>query len=117
MKQLLLAPPLGHQRILAIDPGFKSGCKVVCLDEQGMLLHDEVIYPLEPQNQSHHSAQRIHFLIKTNGIQAIAIGNGTAGRETEMWIKSLSIEDVSIYMVNENGASVYSCLLYTSRCV
>ena len=108
LKQLLLAPPLGHQRILAIDPGFKSGCKIVCLDEQGMLLHDEVIYPMEPQNQTHHSAQRIHFLIKSYGIQAIAIGNGTAGRETEMWIKSLSIVDVSIYMVNENGASVYS---------
>jgi protein Tex len=109
LRQLLLAAPLGSKRILAIDPGFKSGCKVVCLNEEGTLLHDEVIYPHEPQRAVLQSQQRVQYLIKQFKIQAIAIGNGTAGRETEIFINTLGIDtDTEVYMINENGASVYS---------
>jgi uncharacterized protein len=109
LRQLLLAAPLGSKRILAIDPGFKSGCKVVCLNEEGTLLHDEVIYPHEPQRALLQSQQRVQHLIKQFKIQAIAIGNGTAGRETEIFINTLGIDtDTEVYMINENGASVYS---------
>lgn len=109
LRQLLLAAPLGSKRILAIDPGFKSGCKVVCLNEEGTLLHDEVIYPHEPQRAVLQSQQRVQHLIKQFKIQAIAIGNGTAGRETEIFINTLGIDtDTEVYMINENGASVYS---------
>lgn len=109
LRQLLLAAPLGSKRILAIDPGFKSGCKVVCLNEEGTLLHDEVIYPHEPQRAVLQSQQRVQHLIKQFKIQAIAIGNGTAGRETEIFINTLGIDtNTEVYMINENGASVYS---------
>ena len=109
LRQLLLAAPLGSKRILAIDPGFKSGCKVVCLNEEGTLLHDEVIYPHEPQRAVLQSQHRVQHLIKQFNIQAIAIGNGTAGRETEIFINTLGIDtDTEVYMINENGASVYS---------
>jgi uncharacterized protein len=109
LKQLLLSAPLGSKRILAIDPGFKSGCKVVCLNEEGKLLEDDVIYPHEPQKNSQQAITKIAFLVKKHHIEAIAIGNGTAGRETEDLIKNISFKnDLQIYMVNENGASVYS---------
>jgi uncharacterized protein len=109
LKQLLLAPPLGSKRILAIDPGFRSGCKLTCLDEEGELLYDDVLYPHEPQKQVAQSTLKLQELIRQYKIQAIAIGNGTAGRETETWIRSISLDpDIEIYMVNENGASVYS---------
>lgn len=109
LRQLLLAAPLGAKRILAIDPGFKSGCKVVCLTEEGSLLADEVIYPHEPQRALAAAQQFIVNLVKKYNIEAIAIGNGTAGRETEDFIRSIALEkDMEVYMVNENGASIYS---------
>ncbi len=109
LRQLLLAAPLGSKRILAIDPGFRSGCKVVCLNEEGSLLADDIIYPHEPQSAIAISGQRIQQLINQFKIEAIAIGNGTAGRETEDFIRALNFEDaIEVYMINENGASVYS---------
>jgi uncharacterized protein len=109
LRQLLLAAPLGNKRILAIDPGFKSGCKVVCLNEEGALLADEVIYPHEPQRAVLQSQQRIQELVKQYQIAAIAIGNGTAGRETEDFIRTLNLDDtIEVFMINENGASIYS---------
>ncbi|HMS64870.1 MAG TPA: Tex family protein [Ignavibacteria bacterium] len=110
LRQLLLASPLGPKATLAIDPGFRTGCKVVCLDEQGNLVHNTTIYPHQPQNQMKESTDAISRLIKQFRIKAIAIGNGTAGRETESFIKSLvdKTSDIEIYMVNESGASIYS---------
>jgi uncharacterized protein len=109
LRQLLLAAPLGNKRILAIDPGFKSGCKLVCLNEQGVLLADEVIYPHEPQCAVIQSQQRVQHLVKQHKIEAIAIGNGTAGRETEEFISSMHLDEaIEVYMINENGASIYS---------
>jgi uncharacterized protein len=109
LRQLLLAAPLGSKRILAIDPGFKSGCKVVCLNEEGALLADDIIFPHEPQCAVIQSRQRIQQLVKQFKIEAIAIGNGTAGRETEDFIRELNFEEtIEVYMINENGASVYS---------
>jgi protein Tex len=109
LKQLLLSAPLGSKRILAIDPGFKSGCKVVCLNEEGKLLEDDVIYPHEPQKNSQQAIAKIVFLVEKHNIEAIAIGNGTAGRETEDLIKNIPFKnDLQVFMVNENGASVYS---------
>lgn len=109
LRQLLLAAPLGGKRILAIDPGFKSGCKVVCLNEEGKLLADEVVYPHEPQRATMQAKQRIENLVNEFKIEAIAIGNGTAGRETEDFIQSLLFANaVEVYMINENGASIYS---------
>ncbi|MCK5857345.1 MAG: RNA-binding transcriptional accessory protein [Bacteroidales bacterium] len=109
LKQLLLAPPLGQKRILAIDPGFRTGCKVVCLDEQGKLMHNETIYPHPPQRESKQSIKKIAQLVSTYKIEAIAIGNGTAGRETESLIRRIQFDrKVMALMVNENGASVYS---------
>lgn len=109
LRQLLLSPPLGSRRILAIDPGFKSGCKVVCLNEEGNLTADQVIFPHEPQRATEASKQVLHQLIETYQIEAIAIGNGTAGRETEDFIRSINFgRDIEIYMINENGASIYS---------
>jgi protein Tex len=108
-QQLLMAPPLGNQKILAIDPGFRTGCKVVCLDEAGDLLTDTVIYPHEPQVQTLQAAHIIRELIENYCIQAIAIGNGTGGRETEQFIHDLNLgETIQVFMVNENGASIYS---------
>ncbi len=109
LKQLLLASPLGQKRILALDPGFKSGCKVVCLDQQGDLLHNENIYPHPPQRQTTEAIKKIRSLANAYKIEAIAIGNGTAARETEAFIKKIPFDNaVQVFMVNESGASVYS---------
>lgn len=109
LQQLLLSPPLGSKRILAIDPGFRSGCKVVCLDENGSLLHNENIYPHPPQKEFELAGKKIRSLINAYKIECIAIGNGTASRETEFFIKKIPMEkDVSVFVVNEAGASVYS---------
>jgi len=109
LQQLLLAPPLGQKRVLAIDPGFRTGCKVVCLDAEGNLLHNETIYPHPPQNEKGPAAAKINALVKTYKIEAIAIGNGTASRETEQFIKTVRFDtDVKVFIVNESGASVYS---------
>ena len=109
LKQLLLAPPLGAKRILAIDPGFKSGCKVVCLDEQGNLLHNTNIYPHPPQNERSKASAKIAQLVQMYKIDAIAVGDGTAGRETEYFIKHTKFDrDLEVYPVREDGASIYS---------
>jgi len=109
LKQLLLSAPLGSKRILAIDPGFISGCKVVCLTEDGNLIEDDVLYPHQPQREFEKAKQKITSLVAKHNIQAIAIGNGTAGRETEDVVRSIVFKNlVEIFMVNENGASVYS---------
>ncbi len=109
LRQLLLAPPLGQKRILAIDPGFRTGCKVVCLDEEGRLLHNENIYPHPPVNEKGKAIAKIQSLVSAYGVEAIAIGNGTAGRETEQLVRKIRFDqDVMAVMVNENGASVYS---------
>lgn len=109
LRQLLLAPPLGKKNVLAIDPGFKSGCKVVCLDKNGKLLHNENIYPHPPQNDKKTANNKLINLVNAYKIDAIAVGNGTAGRETEDFIKRIKFErEVIAVMVNENGASVYS---------
>lgn len=109
LRQLLLAPPLGQKRILAIDPGYRTGCKVVCLDEQGNLLHNETIYPHPPQNEISKSASKIVKLVSAYHIDAIAIGNGTASRETERFMANLRYDkEVNVFVVSESGASVYS---------
>lgn len=109
LKQLLLAPPLGQKRTLAIDPGYRTGCKVVCLDEQGNLLHNENIYPHKPQEQKKMAAKKVSSMVEMYQIDAIAIGNGTASRETEAFIKKLRYNrEVRVYVVSEDGASVYS---------
>ncbi len=109
LRQLLLSAPLGNKRILAIDPGFRSGCKVVCLNEEGKLLADDIIHPHEPQRELAKASEKIKQLVQKFNIEAIAIGNGTAGRETEDLIKNISFDNKpEIFMVNENGASVYS---------
>ncbi|MCF8362489.1 MAG: RNA-binding transcriptional accessory protein [Prolixibacteraceae bacterium] len=109
LRQLLLAPPLGQKRVLAIDPGFRTGCKVVCLDEQGNLLHNETIYPHPPQREVKQSAKKMASLVSMYKIEAIAVGNGTAGRETEKFMKYMRFDrDISVFSVNEDGASVYS---------
>jgi uncharacterized protein len=109
LKQLLLGAPLGEKRILAIDPGFKSGCKVVCLNEQGGLEHNENIYPHAPQNQSIEAIKKINSLAESYKIEAIAIGNGTASRETEQLIQKIQFKNkVDVFVVSEAGASIYS---------
>ena len=109
LRQLLLAPPLGQQRILGVDPGYRSGCKLVCLDEQGNLLHNETIYPHPPQNEFSKAASKVSMLISTYKIDAIAIGNGTASRETERFITNIRYDkEVKVFVVSESGASVYS---------
>ena len=108
LKQLLLAPPLGQCRIMGIDPGFRTGCKVVCLDAQGNLLHNETIYPHAPQNQYARAGFKLASLAEQYHIEAIAIGNGTAGRETEALVRSLHLKDIEVFLVSEDGASVYS---------
>ncbi|MGM9759217.1 MAG: Tex family protein [Parabacteroides sp.] len=109
LRQLLLAPPLGQQRVLAIDPGFRTGCKVVCLDEQGKLLYNETIYPHPPKGEVAKSMDKISRLVSTYRVQAIAIGNGTASRETERFICSIPFKsDIQVFVVSEDGASVYS---------
>jgi protein Tex len=107
--QLLLAPPLGEKRILAIDPGFRSGCKVVCLDEKGDLLYNETIYPHQPQNETAMAMKKIKSMVNAYNIEAISIGNGTASRETEFFIKKIAFDKpVQVFVVSEAGASVYS---------
>ena len=107
--QLLLAPPLGQKRILAIDPGFRSGCKVVCLDEQGGLLYNETIFPHAPQNETATAMKKIRSMVNAYKIDAISIGNGTASRETEHFIKKIAWDKpVQVFIVSEAGASVYS---------
>lgn len=109
LRQLLLAPPLGEKNVLAIDPGFRTGCKIVCLDRQGNLLHNETIYPHPPQNQTALSVKKILSLVNAYRIEAIAIGNGTASRETEDFMKWIKFEkDIQVFVVSEAGASVYS---------
>jgi len=109
LRQLLLAPPLGEKNVLAIDPGFRTGCKLVCLDRQGNLLHNETIYPHPPHNQTALSVKKILSLVNAYKTEAIAIGNGTASRETEDFIRFIRFEkDIQVFVVNEAGASVYS---------
>lgn len=109
LSQLLLAPPLGEKRILAIDPGYRSGCKVVCLDEKGDLLYNETIYPHAPQNEEAMAMKKIRSMVNSYKIEAIAIGNGTASRETEFFIKKIAFDrPVQVFVVSEAGASVYS---------
>ncbi len=109
LRQLLLSPPLGQKRILGIDPGYRTGCKLVCLDEQGNMLHNETIYPHPPQKEFTKSAAKVIQIVSTYKIDAIAIGNGTASRETERFITNLRYEkEVKVFVVSENGASVYS---------
>jgi uncharacterized protein len=107
--QLLLAPPLGEKRILAIDPGFRSGCKIVCLDEKGDLLYNETIYPHQPQNETAMAMKKIKSMVNAYNIEAISIGNGTASRETEFFIKKIAFDKpIQVFVVSEAGASVYS---------
>ena len=109
LRQLLLAAPLGKKRVLALDPGFRTGCKVVILNEYGALVHNETIYPHPPQNETGKSAAKIAHLVQAYQIDVIAIGNGTAGRETEDFIKTIRFDrDITAVMVNESGASIYS---------
>lgn len=109
LSQLLLAPPLGEKRILAIDPGFRSGCKVVCLDEKGDLLYNETIYPHAPQKEETLALKKVRSMVNSYKIEAIAIGNGTASRETEFFIKKIAFDKpVQVFVVSEAGASVYS---------
>lgn len=107
-RQLLLAAPLGQKRVMAIDPGFRTGCKVVCLDEQGKLLENGNIYPHEPQKKLVEAQAILKQMCIKHNIEAIAIGNGTAGRETESVVRAMKLENVMVVMVNENGASIYS---------
>jgi len=109
LRQLLLAAPLGQKRVLAIDPGYRTGCKVVCLDAQGNLLINDTIYPHPPQNEAAQAAKKITNLVSTYQIEAIAIGNGTASRETESFVKKLQYDrDLKVFVVSEDGASIYS---------
>jgi len=109
LRQLLLGSPLGEKNVLAIDPGFRSGCKIVCLDKQGNLIHNETIYPHPPQNETAMSIKKLLTLVSAYKIEAIAIGNGTASRETEDFIKWVKFEnDIQVFVVSEAGASIYS---------
>jgi uncharacterized protein len=109
LRQLLLAPPLGEKRILAIDPGYRSGCKLVCLDEKGDLLNNETVYPHAPQNDSAMAMKKIRSMVNAYNIEAISIGNGTASRETEFFIKKIAFDKpIQVFVVSEAGASVYS---------
>ncbi|NUO08185.1 MAG: RNA-binding transcriptional accessory protein [Candidatus Brocadia sp.] len=109
LRQLLLAPPLGQKNVLAIDPGFRTGCKVVCMDRQGKLLHTDTIYPHQSGENSSEAAEKLLSLCDRFDVETIAIGNGTAGRETEAFVKTLDLhKKILIVMVNESGASVYS---------
>ncbi len=109
LRQLLLAAPLGQKRVLALDPGFRTGCKLVCLDAQGNLLHNETIYPHKPQEEVKQAAQKISSLVSSYQIEAIAIGNGTASRETEAFVKKLHYDrELKVFVVSEDGASIYS---------
>ena len=108
LKQLLLAAPLGQKRIMGIDPGFRTGCKVVCLDAQGLLLHNETIYPHEPRREYTRAQMTLRHLVETYKVEAIAIGTGTAGRETDALVRETGLPGVEVFLVSEDGASVYS---------
>jgi uncharacterized protein len=109
LKQLLMAPPLGPTRILGIDPGFQSGCKCVCLDATGALLHNETIYPFKSRDEAERAGRKVQHLVNTYKLDAIAVGSGTAGRETADWLETLRFErPIKAFLVNEDGASVYS---------
>lgn len=109
LRQLLLAAPLGQKRVMGIDPGFRTGCKVVCLNEQGNLLHHEAIFPHPPRNEQIEASTQIKEMVKKYGVEAIAIGNGTASRETDRFVKTLGLADsIQVFTVSEDGASVYS---------
>jgi uncharacterized protein len=107
-RQLLLSAPLGQKRVMALDPGFRTGCKLVCLDEQGKLLENTAIYPHTGAGQAREAEKTVQHLFQKYNIEAIAIGNGTAGRETEVFVRNLNLPGVTIVMVNESGASIYS---------
>ncbi|MGQ1948549.1 Tex family protein [Geofilum sp. OHC36d9] len=109
LRQLLLSAPLGQKRVLALDPGFRTGCKLVCLDEQGNLVHNETIYPHPPKNEMKQAYRKVDTLVESYKIEAIAIGNGTASRETEAFIRNIRFNrDIQVFVVSEDGASVYS---------
>ena len=109
LKNILLAPPIGAKQILAIDPGFRTGCKIVCLDKSGKLLHNETVYPHAPKNEKSKASSKISQLVELYKIEAIAIGDGTAGRESEQWIKHIRFNrNLEVYIVREDGASIYS---------
>ena len=109
LEQLLMSPPLGQKRVLAIDPGFRTGCKTVCLDSEGNLLHNEAIFPYPPKAERDKAGKRVTALVKDFRIEAISIGNGTASRETEEFVRSLNLpENVQVFVVSEDGASIYS---------
>ncbi len=109
LRQLLLAPPLGPKRIMAIDPGYRTGCKIVCMDELGNLLYNETIYPHKPQEEKKQASKKLVTLANSHRIEAIAIGNGTASRETEDLVRNLKFDrDINVFVVSEDGASVYS---------
>ncbi len=109
LRQLLLAPPLGQKRVMGVDPGFRTGCKIVCLDEQGNLKHNENIYPHPPVNEHSQAMRKLQKMVEAYDIQAIAIGNGTASRETEQFIQNIRFDrKVQVFVVSENGASIYS---------
>lgn len=109
LRQLLLSPPLGQKRVLGVDPGYRTGCKLVCLDGQGALLHNEAIYPHPPQNEKSKASAKVAQLVATYAIDAIAIGNGTASRETEQFITDIRYDrKIQVFVVSENGASIYS---------
>lgn len=109
LRQLLLAPPLGQKRVMGIDPGFRTGCKVVCLDAQGTLLHNEAIYPHPPKSEYKQAARKLTQLVEQYKIEAIAIGNGTASRETEQFVTSQRYDrEIQVFVVSEDGASIYS---------
>lgn len=109
LRQLLLSPPLGQKRVMGIDPGFRTGCKIVCLDAQGILLHNETIYPHPPRSEKVQAARKLVQLVEQYAVGAVAIGNGTAGRETEQFVTSQRYDrKLQVFVVSENGASVYS---------
>lgn len=109
LRQLLMAPPLGRKRVMGLDPGYRTGCKVVCLDEQGNLLHNDVIYPCQPKNDIKGASRKVSYLVEAYKIEAIAVGNGTASRETERFLTNMRFpHKVQVFVVNESGASIYS---------
>lgn len=109
LRQLLFAPPLGQKRVMGIDPGYRTGCKVVCLDEHGNLLHNDVIYPTPPKSDIKAAGNKVNYLVEAYKIDAIAVGNGTASRETEQFLSVLKFrKNIDVYVVNESGASIYS---------
>ncbi len=109
LRQLLLAAPLGQKRVMAVDPGFANGCKTCCLDAQGNLIHHEIVFPHPPRNKKNEATAAIQRMVKMYQVEAMAVGNGTASRETSDWLHEISYpHPVDIYVVSEDGASIYS---------